>query len=72
MLWNVSNTKNYTTMTREEFESTQWGKGMQCKVFIKGETTIIGVRFDKKLVMVRLDKEPLNRREFPYILITLI
>ena len=55
-------------MTREEFDSTQWSRGMRCKVFIKGEATIIGVRFDKDLVMVRLDKEPLNRREFPYIL----
>lgn len=24
MLWNVSNTKNYTNMTREEFDSIQW------------------------------------------------
>ena len=59
-------------MTKEEFDNTRWGKGMRCKVFIEGEADIIGVRFDKNLVMVRLDKEPLNRREFPFILVTII
>lgn len=59
-------------MTEEEFDNVRWRKGMRAKVFIEGLCTVIGVRFDKGLIVVRLDKEPLNRREFPFVLVTLI
>lgn len=59
-------------MTQEEFDNVRWHKGMRAKIFIEGLGTIIDVRFDKNIVMVRLDKEPLNRREFPAVLITLV
>lgn len=59
-------------MTQEEFDNVRWHKGMRAKIFIEGLCTIIGVRFDKNLIMVRLDKEPLNRREFPVVLVTLV
>lgn len=59
-------------MTNEEFDNVRWRKGMRAKVFIEGMGTIIGARFDKNLIMMRLDKEPINRREFPAVLVTLI
>lgn len=59
-------------MTQEEFDNVRWHKGMRAKVFIEGMATVIGVRFDKSLVIVRLDKEPINRREFPATLVTLM
>lgn len=58
-------------MTGEEFDNVRWHKGMRAKIFIEGMGTVIGVRFDKSLVIVRLDKEPINRREFPATLVTL-
>lgn len=59
-------------MTKEEFDNVRWRKGMRAKVFIEGMGTIIGVRFDKSWIMVRLDKEPINRREFPASLVTIV
>lgn len=59
-------------MTKEEFDNVRWHKGMRAKVFIEGMGTVIGVRFDKSLIIVRLDKEPINRREFPFVLVTLV
>lgn len=45
---------------------------MRAKVFIEGMGTVIGVRFDKGLITMRLDKEPIKRREFPDTLVTLM
>lgn len=59
-------------MTGEEFDNVRWHKGMRAKVFIEGMGTVIGVRFDKGLITMRLDKEPIKRREFPATLVTLM
>ena len=43
-------------MTQEEFNVTQFGKGMRCKHPRWGEGSIVGLDFDEQLIEVQFDE----------------